>query len=197
MTRKRQAPNRGDHDEVVRMPESRFGRRILHALRRIIRAVDVYSRELAAKHQVTGPQLVCLNAIVKHEPITATDLAHHVQLSPSNVVRILDRLEAKGLILRQRQEDDRRRILASATVTGHELSAKAPYSAHHPLRRALEQLPAEEQVVVTGLLEKLVDLMDAQGLSVSPVLEVGSVREETDPGFASPETDGGGPKPGA
>jgi len=166
----------GNKDKAVDIPESRFGRRILHALRRIIRSVDIYSRKLVAEHQVTGPQLVCLNTIVELGPITATDLAHQVHLSASTVVRILDRLESKGLVQRQRQADDRRRIHVTATIAGHELSAKAPYSDQHPLRNALKQLPTEKQESVTELLEQLVSLMDASALSASPILEVGSIK---------------------
>jgi DNA-binding MarR family transcriptional regulator len=139
--------------------------------------VDLYSRKLVADHQITGPQLVCLNSIVELGPITATDLSYQVHLSASTVVRILDRLESKGLIQRQRQEDDRRRVHVTATISGHELSAKAPYSDRHPLRNALKQLPVEEQEIVTNLLEQLVGLMDAHGLSASPVLEVGSIQK--------------------
>ena len=158
------------------LPDSRFGRRILHAVRRIIRSVDLYSRKLVAEHEVTGPQLVCLNTIVELGPITATDLSHQVHLSASTVVRILDRLENKGLVLRERQKDDRRRVHLTATITGHELSAKAPYSEQHPLRSALKQLPLQEQEAVTSLLEQLVGLMDAASLSAAPVLEVGSLQ---------------------
>jgi DNA-binding MarR family transcriptional regulator len=164
-------------DKAADLPESRFGRRILHALRRIIRSVDLYSRKLVAEHHVTGPQLVCLNTVVELGPITATDLAYQVQLSTSTVVRILDRLEDKRLILRQRQEDDRRRVHVTATIAGHELSAKAPYSDRHPLRDALKRLPTAEQEAVTHLLEQLVNLMDARELSASPVLEVGSIQK--------------------
>ena len=170
---KRPTPDTGKAQDV---PDSRYGRRILHAVRRIIRGVDLYSRKLAVEHEVTGPQLVCLNTIVELGPITATDLAHQVHLSASTVVRILDRLEQKGLILRERQQDDRRRVHVTATIAGHELSAKAPYSEQHPLRHALKKLPLEDQDRVTDLLERLVSLMDAASLSAAPVLEVGSIQ---------------------
>jgi DNA-binding MarR family transcriptional regulator len=181
----------GSNDAVRDIPESRYGRRILNALRRIIRSVDLYSRKLVAEYQITGPQLVCLNSIVELGPITATDLAYHVHLSPSTVVRILDRLESKGLIQRQRQKDDRRFVLVTATIAGHELSAKAPYSGRHPLRYALQQLPFEKQEIVTDLLENLVNLMDAHELSTSPVLEVGSLQKpsQADESFTDQETE--------
>jgi DNA-binding MarR family transcriptional regulator len=156
--------------------QTHLGRRILFALRRIIRAIDIYSTKLIAKYQITGSQLACLNLVVEKGPITATDLAGYLHLSTSTVVRLLDRLEGRDLIKRQRQEDDRRRVHVTATIAGHELSAEAPYSESHPLRRALKQLPRDQQAVVTTLLEQLVILMDAQELSAAPVLEVGSLR---------------------
>jgi DNA-binding MarR family transcriptional regulator len=148
----------------------------LFALRRIIRAIDIYSTNLIAKQQITGSQLACLNLVVEKGPITATDLAGYLHLNTSTVVRQLDRLEGCDLIKRQRQKDDRRRVHVTATIAGLELSAKAPYSDNHPLRKALKQLPRDQQAVLTTLLEQLVKLMEAQELSAAPVLEAGSLR---------------------
>jgi DNA-binding MarR family transcriptional regulator len=162
--------------------EHQLGRRILHALRRVIRAVDIYSRKLVVQHHITGPQLVCLHTLIESGPVTATDLAYRVQLSASTVVRILDRLESKGLIKRQRLSHDRRRVQVEVTVSGYELCIKTPYSDQHPLRRALLKLSPQEQETVTTLLERLVDLMDAQDLSAGPVIEVSGIqvsREQT------------------
>jgi DNA-binding MarR family transcriptional regulator len=152
-----------------------LGRRVLSALRRVIRAVDIYSRQLVSEYQITGPQLVCLNAVLEKGPVTATDLAHDVQLSASTVVRILDRLEQKQLIRRDRQLNDRRRVHVTVTAMGRELSLKAPYSAKHPLRRALQRLPREDQETVTRLLETIVGAMDAEDLSAAPIVEIGGV----------------------
>jgi DNA-binding MarR family transcriptional regulator len=164
---------RGDPQRLLEVePDDQLDRRILFALRRVIRAVDVYSRRLVVQHQITGPQLICLGTLVEAGPISVTDLAYRVQLSKSTVVRILDRLESKGLVLRERMRSDRRCVMVTATPAGHELSAKAPYSDQHPLRRALQQLPRDEQARVTQLLERLVDLMDAQSLSTAPLLRV-------------------------
>ena len=82
--------------------------RVLSAIRKIIRSVSLYSRELKSKSQVTTPQLICLMAIVKNGPMTATTISREVFLSPSTIVGILDRLEQKGLVNRERSERDRR-----------------------------------------------------------------------------------------
>jgi DNA-binding MarR family transcriptional regulator len=133
--------------------------RLLTALRQVSRAVDVYSRQLISSHRVTGPQLLCLNTIVDATALTATELARAVQLSPSTVVRILDRLENKGLIQRERSPADRRRVRIQATAKGHQLSLQASYAQLHPLLRALDRLEPREQESVTATLERLVHLM--------------------------------------
>ena len=66
------------------------------------------SRQLAAKHQITAPQLVSLMAIVEMEPTTAIEVARRVYLGASTMVGVTDRLEAKGLIQRERDSKDRR-----------------------------------------------------------------------------------------
>ena len=48
---------------------SRLELRILEAFRRIIRAIDLHSRKLAADYRITAPQLVALNVIGEGDPI--------------------------------------------------------------------------------------------------------------------------------
>ncbi len=79
-----------------------YERRILTAIRRIIRSVDIYSHKLGLSSGVTVPQLSCLLRIVEGAPLTLKDLAVAVDLSPSTLVGIVDRLEQKGLVRRAR-----------------------------------------------------------------------------------------------
>ena len=81
--------------------------RILKSIRRIIRAVDLHSRKLSSQHKITTPQLVCLLAIVEKEPTRLSDIAKSISLSPATVIGILDRLEAKGFVRRERSTTDR------------------------------------------------------------------------------------------
>ncbi|MFO7653056.1 MAG: MarR family transcriptional regulator [Candidatus Krumholzibacteriia bacterium] len=161
-------PHRTARDPGAEGADSDRGRRILHALRRIIREVDLYSRKLVILHEITGPQLVCLNTAVEHGPVSVTELASRVQLSKSTVVRILDRLEARDLVTRSRVAGDRRRVLVTATPAGLELSARAPYSEQHPLRAALRRLAPERQEQVAALVEELVGLMDTRDSGQPP-----------------------------
>jgi DNA-binding MarR family transcriptional regulator len=100
------------------MEHSSFNLWIFRSLRRIMRAVDIYSRQLAAEFMITSPQLLCLQTLHDDGPLTTSALAKLIHLSNSTTVGILDRLEQKGWILRERSERDRRIVLVHITEQG-------------------------------------------------------------------------------
>lgn len=155
------------------LPKASYDLRILQALRRIIRAVDIHSHKLSTQHKITGPQLACLLAVKEEAPLTSGNLAKKVYLSPSTVVGIVDRLEEKNLVERNRSSKDRRQVHISITPRGEQLIADAPSLLQDTLATALTELPEIEQVSITLSLEKLVDLMEARHIGASPVLETG------------------------
>jgi DNA-binding MarR family transcriptional regulator len=138
-------------------------------MRRMIRAVDIHSRRLVTQHHVSGPQLLCLNELAEAGGLTVSDLARRIQLSPSTVVRILDRLEARRLVRRERSTGDRRRVTVVVTDAGRQFGLLTPYAERHPLRLALQQLPAGDRGRLADLLDRLVAAMDAPPLSAAPV----------------------------
>ena len=153
----------------------RYDLRILTAMRRIIRCVELYSKHLSAHNRITAPQLVCLLTIVGHGPATATALSREVHLSPSTLVGILDRLEEKGLIRRERMREDRRQVQVSATPEGVELARSAPSPLQQGLADALNRLPELEQATIALSLERIVSLMEVEELEASPILATGPI----------------------
>ena len=168
-------PPTGSEPQV---PRESYELRILQALRRIIRAVDIHSHKLASLHKITGPQLGCLSAIKQDGPLTSSALAKKVYLSPSTVVGIVDRLEEKQLVTRTRDSKDRRLVHIAITPAGEQLIAAAPSLLQDTLAEALVRLPESEQVAITRSLEKLVDLMEARHIGAAPVLETGPLNPE-------------------
>jgi DNA-binding MarR family transcriptional regulator len=148
--------------ETVHLAEVkvRYDLSVLQSLRRIIRAVSLYSHRLAATYNITAPQLVCLLTIVNEGSLNLSTLSKRVFLSASTVVGILDRLEEKGLIIRQRDHKDRRLINVRATPKGKDLVMQTPSSLPTALANALKQLPALEQATIALALERVVDLME-------------------------------------
>ena len=151
----------------------RYDLRVLRSIRRIIRCVDMYSKQLESQSHITAPQLVCLLAVVNGGPMTATALAKEVHLSPSTVVGILDRLEEKGLVARSRGVEDRRIVRVSATYRGVALANQAPSPLQERLAQGLNRLPELEQAAIALALERVVELMEAQHIDSAPILETG------------------------
>jgi len=169
----------GDPVDSNVQPLQHYDLRILLTLRRIIRAVDIYSRKLKSQHEITGPQLVCLLEIAEQGSMTSSAISKDVHLSASTVVGILDRLEARGLIKRERDTRDRRQVNVTVTEQGRDLAASAPSPLQDKLADALRDLPELEQAAIALSLERIVDLMEARHIEAAPILETGPVPQSS------------------
>jgi DNA-binding MarR family transcriptional regulator len=149
--------------------------RILRAMRRIVRAVTIHSKRLFRQTGLTLPQILCLRAIdaAGDEPVTAADIARQVQLSPATITGILDRLERGGMLLRERDSRDRRKVYLSLTTRGQQWLTSLPLSLQDRVVQRLDDLTEKERQVLVSSLEQLVDIIDASSLDASPLLVPG------------------------
>jgi DNA-binding MarR family transcriptional regulator len=92
------------------------GERVLAALPGWVNAISQLNRLIAERMGVTASDLDCLHVLNQQGPATAAELARHVGLTPGSVSRMIDRLDAAGLIRRTPQ--DRRRVLIEPTGDG-------------------------------------------------------------------------------
>jgi DNA-binding MarR family transcriptional regulator len=146
--------------------------RIVAALRQIMRAVDLHSRQLVRECGLTGPQLATLLEAVRHGPMTAGNLAKSISVSQSTLTGILDRLEARQLVQRARGPD-RRSVTIMATDSGKALVGKAPSLLQESLRRSLSQLEEWEQSSILAALQRVAGMMGADQIDAAPMLDGG------------------------
>ena len=144
--------------------------RILTAIRRVIRSVDKYSRKINTELGLTTPQLLCLDALGKNEHIITKELAQKVNLSESTVIGIVDRLEAKQYLVRERSKEDRRKVYLSLTDAGRGILDSTPSLLQDKLSIALSKLEKNNLETITQSLEQVVEMMDAEKLDASPNL---------------------------
>lgn len=144
--------------------------RILTAIRRVIRSVDKYSRKINTELGLTTPQLLCLDALGKNEHIITKELAQKVNLSESTVIGIVDRLEAKQYLVRERSKEDRRKVYLSLTDAGRGILDSTPSLLQDKLSLALSELENDRLETITSSLEQVVEMMDAENLDASPNL---------------------------
>jgi DNA-binding MarR family transcriptional regulator len=161
--------------KLPQVPEARYDLQVLRCLRRIMRAVDIYSRKLKTTHQLTTPQLICLLCVVEEGPLNSAAISKSIYLSPSTLVGILDRLESRGLVSRERDSEDRRIVNVTASNEGIKIAKVAPSPLQDNLANALQQLAEMEQATIARSLQRIVDLMEAEQLDAAPILDTGQL----------------------
>jgi DNA-binding MarR family transcriptional regulator len=75
-------------------------------------------RQVPVANALTFPETVALGRLDRGGSAASADLARQEQISPQSMGATLSELEARGLVKRQRDPDDGRRILLSISATG-------------------------------------------------------------------------------
>jgi DNA-binding MarR family transcriptional regulator len=134
---------------------------IVNALRRIVRALELYSQAVRKAFGLTGPQLWAMKTLHRHGALTMTDLATALAVQPSTLSLLIDRLQKRGLVRRLRQYDDRRVVELRLTAEGARLAARAPSAAQGRLLHGLRSLPPARLRTIRRALGDLVGMMEA------------------------------------
>jgi len=154
-----------------------FEDEILVALRRIVRAIDLHSRQLVRQVGLTGPQLVVLRSAARMGGASLGELAAAVHLSQATLSDLVRRLEDRGLARREREGPDRRRVRLEVTAEGRALLERLPSPLQDRLRRALARRPSYERHQILATLQLVAELMDADDPESGPVPAAGPLPE--------------------
>lgn len=155
---------------------------VLMALRRIMRATDLYSKQLSKTAGLTSPQLLILAAVRDLGDVTIGTVARQVRLSQATVTTILDRLEKRGFVYRERSTVDKRKVHAHLTERGEAVLADAPTPLQQSFIARFQALDDWEQSMIMAALQRVADMMDAGDIDASPVLHVGTIERLHDAG---------------
>jgi len=146
---------------------------VLVALRRVIRATDLHSKHLAKTTGLTAPQILLLQTIRDKGEVTIGELANEISLSQATVTSILDRLEKRELVFRERSKEDRRKVHAYLTDQATEILKEAPIPLQEHFARQFGDLQGWEQTMIISSLQRVAQMMDAQHIDAAPVLDIG------------------------
>ena len=147
---------------------------IVSALRRIIRAIDLHSRELLVNYGLTAPQLLTLQELDRLQPTPVGTLAAAVHISQATMTGILDRLEQRALVERTRDVQDRRSVTVTLTREGKKFLQSAPSLLQDRFRARLDELEPWEQTTMLSVLQRIATMMGAETLTAAPILVTGS-----------------------
>lgn len=145
-------------------PKAQLIEDVMRQLRRMVKALQTYSSEVEARFGLTGPQLWALWSVQQQGPTGLKELAQAMHLHPSTVVGVVDRLEAKGLLLRKPDPVDGRRVRIALTAAGRRTVAQAPHPAQGQLIHGLQAMRRGEVAQLHETLSRLVAVMEAEDL---------------------------------
>lgn len=131
-------------------------------LRQIVKALENYSLGVEKRFDLTGPQLWALWELGRSGPCALKDLAERMKLDSSTVVGVVDRLVFKGLVLRNPDAQDRRRISIVPTLKGEEILVAAPHPAQGHLLAGLEGMDRGKVENLHHALTTLVGVLGAE-----------------------------------
>ena len=114
-----------------------------------------------ARGGLTGPQRMVMQALVQSEGLSLKQLSAQVSLAHSTVSGIVDRLQARGMVVRRRDEaDGRATVIAPSAPVRDFLANRMPELAINPLSEALRGASDSEQATVLRGLRKLRALIE-------------------------------------
>ena len=127
-----------------------------HYIRRMHQiAVAIFLQE-AEGHGLTPVQYAAMQTVSDMPGIDQRTLARTIGFDTSTIGGVIDRLEARGLVLRGASPDDRRVRLLSLTDAGCALLVEALPAMLRAQERMLEPLPKRERSEFMRMLRTLV-----------------------------------------
>ena len=130
---------------------------IIGRISQLQREVHLAQRATFARHGLDVPSFDVLAALRRAGPpyqLTPTALMRTALVTSGAITQRLDRLEEKGLITRERSQDDGRAVVVTLTDAGREALDAALPDHLETERRLLEGLPDDDRERLAGLLRR-------------------------------------------
>ena len=119
--------------------------------------MTLHAEKVLKPYDLTVEQLQLLKNIAEDTALSQQQLCEIVQKSAANVTRILDRLERKDCVRRERNPADRRSSLLFLTDQGRDLIAEVTIVLESFSEHLTSGISNEEQALLSRLLYKMQD----------------------------------------
>lgn len=146
---------KAEHPAVAALAE-----RMERDLNAIRHAMRTSLRSEVAKGELTRPQTTVMRIVVRNPGCSLREISREVSLSHSTVSGIVDRLEKRGLVERDPDQQDKRFVRIRATMQVRRwMDEKLPALRVGPLQAALERADPEERDSLAEAITRLRTLL--------------------------------------
>ncbi|MGH2861913.1 MAG: MarR family winged helix-turn-helix transcriptional regulator [Solirubrobacteraceae bacterium] len=133
------------------------GQRLAYLLKHADRLLAELHVEALAPFNLHVRELGVLLVIDRSEPASQQQIAERMGVDRTTMVSIIDALEAKGIIARRPDAEDRRRNLIELTPTGQEILRQATAASDAAEAKLLAPLTLEEDKQLRNLIARVLN----------------------------------------
>lgn len=128
-------------------------------IRRVSFVIKCRGRDILSDFDITTPQFNALLILSEYGTMTIGDLGCKMYLASSTATDLIDRMERNGLVVRQRDADDRRVVRLHMLDKGHQMIKEVLTNRKRYLNTILRQVPKDELEALKKSLKSLYVLM--------------------------------------
>jgi DNA-binding MarR family transcriptional regulator len=143
------------HDELRLGNQVCF--RLYSAARLLMQAYTPFLNELG----ITYPQYLVLMVLWERDAQPVNDIAHRLLLETNTVTPLIQRMEKQGIVVRQRDMEDKRRQIVSLTEKGREMEEQAYKLIPEGIGERLSGCPlsADDFRHLAGELDEIIEIL--------------------------------------
>jgi len=126
-------------------------------LHRTLDSIIPKYREVFKQHGISEQQWRILRVLWEIQECTAAELARRTLLPSPSMVGVIDRMNAKGLVLRDRSTEDRRRVNVRLTEKGRNMQAELQPQIDKVYEQILSQCKDKDLATTINTLQNIID----------------------------------------
>jgi len=134
--------------------------RFVQLLWQLDHALNKRSRRMLRLFGVTVPQRFIIRVLALKPGSTPSQIARYLHVTPATVTRVVQRMEEAGLLRRESDPDDSRRVLLHLTAKARRIEERTVTSGESPVTRVLERTPPARIEETTRMLEALIEELE-------------------------------------
>ena len=123
----------------------------------------MFSRAVASRLGINATDLQCLNVLAQEGPVTAGRLSEITGFTVGAITGVVDRLEGAGYARRERDTEDRRRVIVRPVTERDEREVSPLFDdVRRPATELYSGYTDEELALILGFFEKAVPAFKEQ-----------------------------------
>lgn len=128
-------------------------------LRRTDWIIRKKGREILSDMNITDPQFIALQYIINNQQLTIGELSQKMSLACSTITDLIDRMEKNHLVLREKDEQDKRVVRLKVQPKGNEIVEQVLKKRREYLSGKLADLNESEKELLLKSLKHLYEVM--------------------------------------